>query len=487
MRIDYLDQEPEVIEYFDWLNAEGNLLLGDDPYEANNGLLDIAYRARELGLTVRYLDFNAIDLWHRRNQGTYLRAVDIQRILSRHEYKVLAISTMTISLAATKMIARTSKELSRARVCVGGILAMAIPEEIADDANVDCVFHIGEVESVCVGLQRLCNGESPERIPGVTYRDTLCIRRNSAMVAHGRQESGCIGLRRSYDLIPIEFPIVPRFVLDSGCRGNCAFCSPHSCTPSYSPGKITREMSERVSARIVEICSEFQCKYFLFGDLSFFSDDNGAASDVLHGLMAQGFEGRFWCQMRMDTVQDEKMALLKAAGCDQVAFGIETANNEVLYRHGKDYRACDSVERVLEGIKKVGIDSYGYFMIGLPGEGAEDVRRTINLMDRLLSNGLLDGTHISVPVPFPGTMWHNSPEKWRMRIRSYDYGDYWMNCDPLGYGVPVIETDRLDAVTCYRLWKEALSVACGHGRRERKNRRRYNYIAPLPTSNVRGQ
>ena len=65
-------------------------------------------------------------------------------------------------------------------------------------------------------------------------------------------------------------------------------------------------------------------------------------------------------------------------------------------------------------------------------------------------------------VPYPGTDIFKNPEKNGIHIISKDYDDFWMGCDYLGAGIPVIETDELSRYEIYAYWQMALAVVAGN-------------------------
>ena len=86
------------------------------------------------------------------------------------------------------------------------------------------------------------------------------------------------------------------------------------------------------------------------------------------------------------------------AGCWYISWGIESANEEILKRARKGYRKEQAL-RALEWAHKAGINNWGYFIIGLPGETEQTIQETIAYAKSLP----LDIALFHIAAPYPGT------------------------------------------------------------------------------------
>ncbi len=79
----------------------------------------------------------------------------------------------------------------------------------------------------------------------------------------------------------------------------------------------------------------------------------------------------------------EQLPLLGRARCDMLAFGVEAGTQSTLDRLRKR-QTLAQVEHAVGEAKKHGIDRvHGFFVIGCPGETAEDIRETFRFAARL--------------------------------------------------------------------------------------------------------
>jgi len=102
--------------------------------------------------------------------------------------------------------------------------------------------------------------------------------------------------------------------------------------------------------------------------------------------------------IRVDMVDDELIAAMKRAGCYEVGLGIESASRTVLDLCGKKFDA-PAIRNAIRIIRRNGLDVYGFFILGMPGETRDTLSETVNFM---VSSGL-DHVSISYCVPYPGS------------------------------------------------------------------------------------
>jgi len=116
---------------------------------------------------------------------------------------------------------------------------------------------------------------------------------------------------------------------------------------------------------------------------------------------------------RVDLVNKKMLKALARAGYKRIYYGIESGDPDML----KTLRKKTNIELIREIItltRKHKIDTFGYFMVGSPGETAETVKRTIRFSIDLK----LDYAQFSKVTPMPAT------ELYRMLVE--DVGrDYW--------------------------------------------------------------
>jgi len=114
--------------------------------------------------------------------------------------------------------------------------------------------------------------------------------------------------------------------------------------------------------------------------------------------------------VRVGHADAELLRMLKDAGCLMVSVGIESADPALLARHKAGVKV-DEVRETVARIQFAGLRAKGLFMMGLPGETEESIRRT---SDFALELGL-DDMNMTKFTPFPGApIWKTLAEEGEM-------------------------------------------------------------------------
>ena len=122
---------------------------------------------------------------------------------------------------------------------------------------------------------------------------------------------------------------------------------------------------------------------------------------ICEEILRRGLDIHWKCEARVDGVTPELAALMAAAGCQTVAFGVESANQASLDVLRKDQRV-DQAEAALAACHAAGIETVAYVLIGIPGEGPEQALETL----RFARRSGVDFIQFSTLSPFPGTELH---------------------------------------------------------------------------------
>jgi radical SAM superfamily enzyme YgiQ (UPF0313 family) len=106
----------------------------------------------------------------------------------------------------------------------------------------------------------------------------------------------------------------------------------------------------------------------------------------------------WFCFSQVTVVDKEILALMKRAGCYNIGFGVESADESILKWMGKPIKP----ERALEAVRtanQAGLKTQAFYIFGSPGETREQMERTIAFADRV--NATL--AFFNMLVPYPGT------------------------------------------------------------------------------------
>ena len=126
--------------------------------------------------------------------------------------------------------------------------------------------------------------------------------------------------------------------------------------------------------------------------------------------------------IRVESADYDLFHSLRKSGCYRVAFGFESGNDEVLKSFGKGGRAnVNQAIRAVKLARAAGIDTNGYFMVGLSSDTEESMKDTIEFARKIP----LDMMKCSITIAFPGTKMFNDYVD-KGLVRSFNWDDYMM-------------------------------------------------------------
>jgi len=145
---------------------------------------------------------------------------------------------------------------------------------------------------------------------------------------------------------------------------------------------------------------------------------------VCDEIIARDLKVRWACFGRVDTVTPEILERMKAAGCHDVGFGVESANAEIL----KTIKKGITIDQVLGAVamcRHAGITPHASFILGLPGETPETLKETTDFVKLLKDKGTSCGFHLL--APFPGTQVRDEHDRLGITILTDDWSRYHAN------------------------------------------------------------
>lgn len=140
--------------------------------------------------------------------------------------------------------------------------------------------------------------------------------------------------------------------------------------------------------------------------------------DMCDVLIEAGTPFRWACNTHVKQLyNNKKMAQkMKDAGCWMIACGIESGDNQVLENIKKDI-TVEQAEWVVNVLDEVGIEAWGYFMVGNIGETMDTMKKTLDFALRLPF--LI--AKFDIAAPYPGTEFYKiAKEMGYLRIDNYE-------------------------------------------------------------------
>lgn len=186
------------------------------------------------------------------------------------------------------------------------------------------------------------------------------------------------------------------FITTRGCPYNCFYCKPMQ--DKLFGRKIRRRSPENVVREIEDVYRvlgrrmiHFRDDTITIGGLEWFSAFERLVRERIPGGI------RFQCNSRVDQISEEKLALMKKAGCAQIFFGVESGSQKILDFYRKGTRPEQAVE-AFRLCKKYKVQTVAAIMLGAPVETVEDMKLTYKLVRRIKPDNWI----VYTTTPFPG-------------------------------------------------------------------------------------
>ena len=127
---------------------------------------------------------------------------------------------------------------------------------------------------------------------------------------------------------------------------------------------------------------------------------------------------QWWCETRVDSVDEDLLMAMKAAGCKTIGYGIESPHPRTLKKINKIYD-IGTIDRALYWTRHAGIDTDIFLIIGFPWKDKNDyavlrdfIGKRRHLISRFLPRLIL--------IPLPNTQLY---EQYR---HENGFSDWWL-------------------------------------------------------------
>lgn len=282
---------------------------------------------------------------------------------------------------------------------------------------------IGEGEHTLVELARALEGRMDVRdVRGLAARDraTGKVHKNAPRPLEDDLDTIPEPAR---ELVPLArylaFDSHASVVTSRGCPYECIFCS----APAWTGRKVRYRTPSLCVDEIERLAAHGFTEITIEDDLFTLYRKHFLA--VCGELMKRDTGIRWNAFSRVDTITPEVVETMAKAGCQAICFGVESGNQEVLDLVKKRSN-LDKVKEAMRMTQEVGISALASFIIGLPGETVETLRKTVEFADQLHEEfGSLYGFHIL--SPFPGTEVRERAADYGLEILTSDWREYDAN------------------------------------------------------------
>ena len=345
---------------------------------------------RDRGQDVRLVDLTATA----RSIDDLIAQLDAERF--QPTLIVFPSTTPTIDADAAA-IARLKARYGAPMFCFGPHASCTPQESMERAPAVDGMF-VGEPEDGILALAALDSIDALDQIPNLTFR------RGGAIIPHRAHGSFTGFLQAPFpawdllDLTRYRVPLAdkPYVIVETsrGCPYSCDFC----VAPIHQGHKFREKSAKALVDEIEHVYRTFGLSYFyLWGDTVTLNVKTfGAFCDE---LIARKLPIQWFGNARADNLTDAAfVARLKASGCWMLALGIETESDETRKDMMKRLEG-EKIRLAIKNMRAAGVKSFGFFILGYPGETPANLDRTIDYAIELDP----DFANFYPAVPYPGT------------------------------------------------------------------------------------
>jgi len=202
-----------------------------------------------------------------------------------------------------------------------------------------------------------------------------------------------------------------QIITSRGCSFNCAFCA-----APQNGSKVRYRDIENVVTEIKQVIEQYGIRQFRIADDNF-TTSKQRVIDFCKQVAPLGIAFRISARVKPFDV--EMARALKAAGCKEISFGVESFDDKVLKRLRKNTTARDNCI-ALAVCHSVGIKTRALLMIGTPYQTLETIISNM-IFTTDIHIDTIACTHF---MPLPGSDVYNNPERYGIEIVSRDLAKY---------------------------------------------------------------
>lgn len=360
------------------------------------GVMYLAASLRQAGISCGIVDAYAL------NFGV----AETVAAVAEYTPKVVGLSVLTSqAFIACELIKALQTRISGVKIVLGNLHADIFADWFLSHGVADAVVH-GEGEQTMTELCRAyLTDDDPGSVEGISYRNEQkeILRTPPRPALH---DLDTIPLP-AWDLVPHHLYRFPMYFhplgtnpktfnhlfTSRGCPYNCTFCTVHK-------NKTIRYHSvPRVMEELTLLTKTMGAKYLFFMD-SLFTTTPQRVTELCEGILKSGLKFVWGCEGRVNFAAKypDMLKLMRKAGCVQIAYGIESGDEEVLNRIKKRLTIAQ-VEQAVQNTRAANIEPEGLFMLGLPGDTNATMRKTVDLSKRLP----FGFAQFAITTPFPGS------------------------------------------------------------------------------------
>lgn len=346
-------------------------------------------------------------------------------LIKKKDISAVGITCTTPTYTTTLEICNQLKKLFPDIITIlGGIQATILPEEAVMPNSIDfVVIREGEI-TILELIDTIEKGGNISKIRGIAYKShgKVIINRPREFIKNLDEIPfpawHLFSRKYTYpdSLYKKTFPIIT----SRGCPGKCSFCN------NNMGRKFRSRSAKNVADEIEFLVHSYHAKEIHIWDDNF-TTNKKRIFQIRDEIKSRKLEVKFAFPngIRADFLSEEILLCLKDMGTYSISLGIESGNQKILERAGKEIK-LKKVNEIINIAKSLKMETWAFFIIGLPGETKETIMDTIQFAIDI-------DPHIAkfhILKPYPGTRVFNELKRQRLLLFT-DYNQFGIHTPPV--------------------------------------------------------
>lgn len=320
---------------------------------------------------------------------------------------LIGVSILTPAYDAAKKIIRFVHSISDAPIVVGGAHVTALPQEtLKDILEVDYVVKGEGEESILEVLEaptmfgegRIFTNMNILNLDNLPFPARHLLPMDKYKLTASRTQRG-----HSYTISVAR-----------GCPFHCTYCS------RINGRKVRFRNMESILTELHYLIGKYDAKEINF-EADTFTLKKSFVMNLCTEIIKSGYHKwiSWTCESRVDTMDADMLKLMRAAGCWQISYGIESGNQRLLDFMKKGTNLAQ-IRKTIHLTEAAGIGTRAFFMLGIPTETQYESQQTIDFAKELNA----EWTQFTLTVPFPGTEMYEWVQEHEPDRLSPNWSDY---------------------------------------------------------------
>jgi len=184
-------------------------------------------------------------------------------------------------------------------------------------------------------------------------------------------------------------------ITSRGCPGMCSYCNANRIFKRVFRARSAKNVVDEMELLVTSM----GIKEIHIWDDNFVTDKK-RVFDICDEILKRNIRVKiaFPNGLRADFLDEAVMRALKEMGVYSIAIGVESGSEEILKKAHKGIK-LEKVEEVFRLARKLKLETWAFFIIGLPGETVETIKKTIAFAKKINP----DIAKFHILKPYPGT------------------------------------------------------------------------------------